>query len=97
MPVGVGHHGSPEGQGALASPPERCSAVGLVRGIVAGAKASAQTGTLRMLGKLNAFDSIAGFTRVCASERPGTRSEATRGAGALQRRKRARQLWRPET
>jgi pimeloyl-ACP methyl ester carboxylesterase len=40
--------------------------------IVAGAKASAEDWTLGVPGKLNAFDAIAGFTRVCAYDRPGT-------------------------
>jgi pimeloyl-ACP methyl ester carboxylesterase len=40
--------------------------------IVAGAKASAEDWTEGVPGKPNVFDAIAGFTRVCAYDRPGT-------------------------
>ena len=40
--------------------------------IVAGAKASAEDWTESVPGKPDVFDAIAGFTRVCAYDRPGT-------------------------
>jgi pimeloyl-ACP methyl ester carboxylesterase len=40
--------------------------------IVAGARASAEDWTKAEPGKLNVFSEIAGFTRVCAYDRPGT-------------------------
>lgn len=40
--------------------------------IVAGARASAEDWTKPEPGKLNVFSKVAGFTRVCAYDRPGT-------------------------